>query len=83
MHTEYNCISIKMRNQDRNINMGRALQPSHLPPPQSPEKKKAFRNSRLQRAITPATGWQSHLLQTAIMAPTDGQHHVRNCHFDI
>lgn len=81
MHTEGNCISITVRNQDRSINMGSSLQPSHLPPPHSP--KKAFRNSRLQRAITPATGWQSHLLQTAIMAPTDGQQHVRNCHFDI
>lgn len=81
MHTECNCISITVRNQDTSINMGSALQPRYSAPPHSP--KKAFRNSRLQRAIMPATGWQSHLLQTPIMAPTVGQQHVRNCHFDI
>lgn len=38
MHTECNCISITVRTQDRNINMGSTLQPSHLPPPRSPKK---------------------------------------------
>lgn len=62
--------------------MGSAPQLSRLPP-SHPTPSITFGNSKLQRAIIPATGWQSHLLQTAIMAPPDGQQHVRNCHFDI
>lgn len=81
-HIDYNCISFIVRNQDSafvwEVHCSSA---AYLPPPRTPSN--TFRDSKLQRAIIPATGWQSHLLQTAIMAPPDGQQHVRNCHFDI